>query len=96
MKTQLRSSVVFACGAPHALLAGFVIAYVKDTEIMVFMSTAPSTWKELQDFATQLLNQMGYHAISPCTIDTVRGKVEVDILVDCPDVFVKRQYDGNI
>lgn len=57
---------------------------------MIFMQTAPSTWKELQDFATQLLNQMGYHAISPCTIDTVRGKVEVDILVDCPDVFVKR------
>ena len=57
---------------------------------MQFMDTRPSTWKELQDFVAMLLNQAGYSATSPCTIDTVRGKVEVDVLVESPDPLVKK------
>lgn len=56
---------------------------------MKFIEKCPSTWEELQDLVAQLLNQAGYHAISPCTIDTVRGTVEVDVFVESPDVFVK-------
>ena len=56
---------------------------------MKFIEMCPSTWEELQDLVAQLLNQAGYHAVSPCTIDTVRGTVEVDVFVESPDVFVK-------
>lgn len=56
---------------------------------MKFIEKCPSTWEELQDLVAQLLNQAGYHAVSPCTIDTVRGTVEVDVFVESPDVFVK-------
>ena len=56
---------------------------------MKFIEKCPSTWEELQDLVAQLLNQAGYHAVSPCTIDTVRGTVEVDVFIESPDVFVK-------
>ena len=56
---------------------------------MKFIEKYPSTWEELQDLVAQLLNQAGYHAVSPCTIDTVRGTVEVDVFVESPDVFIK-------
>lgn len=57
---------------------------------MKFTDRCPATWKELQDDVALLLNQSGYRAVSPCTIDTVRGKVEVDVLVESPDELVKR------
>lgn len=57
---------------------------------MNFIDRCPSTWEELQDYVALLLNQAGYHAMSPCTIDTVRGQVEVDVLVESPDVLVKK------
>lgn len=56
---------------------------------MKFIEKCPSTWEDLQDLVAQLLNQAGYQAVSPCTIDTVRGVVEVDVFVESPDVFVK-------
>nr|WP_279231012.1 restriction endonuclease [Clostridium sp. KNHs216] len=37
----------------------------------------------------QFFIQAGYHAISPHTITTVRGSVEVDVLVEAPDELVK-------
>ena len=57
---------------------------------MNFFERCPSTWEELQDYVALLLNQAGYHATSPCTIDTVRGQVEVDVLVEAPDALVKK------
>lgn len=57
---------------------------------MKFIERCPSTWEELQDYVALLLNQAGYHATSPCTIDTVRGQVEVDVLVESPDALVKK------
>lgn len=57
---------------------------------MKFTDRCPATWKELQDYVALFLNQSGYRAVSPCTIDTVRGKVEVDVLVESPDELVKR------
>lgn len=56
---------------------------------MKFIEKCPSTWEELQDLVALLLNQAGYYAVSPYTIDTVRGTVEVDVFVESPDVFVK-------
>lgn len=57
---------------------------------MKFTDRSPATWKELQDDVALFLNQSGYHAISPCTIETVRGKVEVDVFVESPDELVKK------
>lgn len=44
-----------------------------------------STWKDLQDKVCKYLNQCGYHAESPKTIDLVRGKVEVDVYATTDD-----------
>lgn len=57
---------------------------------MKFTDRCPSTWKELQDDVALLLNQAGYQAVSPCTIETARGNVEVDVLVESPDELVKK------
>lgn len=57
---------------------------------MKFTDRYPTTWRELQDDVALLLNQAGYHAISPCIIETVRGNVEVDVLVESPDELVKK------
>ena len=57
---------------------------------MKFTDRCPSTWKELQDYVALLLNQSGYCATSPCSIDTVRGQVEVDVFVESPDELVKK------
>lgn len=57
---------------------------------MKFIDRCPSTWRELQDDVALLLNQAGYQAISPCTIETVRGCVEVDVLVESPDELIKK------
>lgn len=57
---------------------------------MKFTDMCPSTWKELQDYVALFLNEAGYHAISPCTIETARGHVEVDVLVESPDELIKK------
>jgi hypothetical protein len=41
----------------------------------------PETWIELQDMVAHYFNYSGYEATSPCKILTVRGEVEVDVLV---------------
>lgn len=40
----------------------------------------PKDWKDLQNKTCQFLNEAGYFAESPKTINTVRGTVEVDVL----------------
>ena len=57
---------------------------------MKFIDRCPSTWRELQDDVALLLNQAGYQAVSPRTIETVRGCVEVDVLVESPDELIKK------
>lgn len=56
---------------------------------MKFIDYAPTTWKELQDLVALLLDEAGFRSVTPCTIETVRGKVEVDVFVQSPDIFVK-------
>ncbi|MEY8367687.1 restriction endonuclease [Anaerovoracaceae bacterium 42-11] len=57
---------------------------------MNFTDRCPSTWRELQDDVALLLSQAGYQVVSPCTIETARGSVEVDVLVKSPDEFIKK------
>lgn len=56
---------------------------------MKFTSRNPESWKQLQDFAAEYLTVAGYTAITPHEIDTVRGKVEVDVYVEAPYELVK-------
>ncbi len=56
---------------------------------MVFSDTVPSSWKDLQDKVALYLSEAGYTTISPHTINTVRGKVEVDVYVESPDPLVR-------
>lgn len=56
---------------------------------MLFINEIPKTWRSLQDDVCQLFNQAGYKAISPHTINLVRGTVEVDVWVEAPDELLK-------
>lgn len=57
---------------------------------MIFTNTEPNSWLDLQNKVTQYLNEAGYKAVSPLTINTVRGSVEVDVYIEAPDELVKR------
>ena len=57
---------------------------------MVFTNTEPNSWLDLQNKVTQYLNEAGYKAVSPLTINTVRGSVEVDVYIEAPDELIKR------
>lgn len=57
---------------------------------MKFTNRVPTSWKGLQDLVAEYLIVAGYRAITPCEIDTVRGKVEVDVCVESPYDLVKR------
>ncbi|MDO0896219.1 restriction endonuclease [Enterococcus sp. B1E4] len=46
---------------------------------MKVTSCVPTSWKNLQDEVCRFLNEAGYSAESPKTIQTVRGTVEVDV-----------------
>lgn len=50
----------------------------------------PTDWKDLQDKVCKYLNQAGYHAVSPKTIKTVRGNVEVDVFVTAREELLKQ------
>ena len=52
---------------------------------MRITSEVPTTWKDLQDKVCKYLNQCGYHAESPKTIELVRGKAEVDVYATTHD-----------
>lgn len=45
----------------------------------------PTSWLDLQNKVCKYLNQCGYHAESPKTIEMVRGKVEIDVFVTTDD-----------
>lgn len=50
----------------------------------------PQHWRDLQDLSAEFLREAGYDAISPYEIETVRGKVEVDIYVEAPHELAKK------
>lgn len=54
-------------------------AIFKEELKMKITNTLPINWKDLQNRVCLLLNQAGYFATSPKTIDTARGKGEVDV-----------------
>lgn len=57
---------------------------------MIFTTSTPETWVDLQNYVCRFLNEAGYTATSPCEIETVRGPVEVDVLVESPDELIKK------
>lgn len=50
----------------------------------------PKDWKNLQNIVCKLLNEAGYPSESPKEIDTVRGKVEVDVFSTSNDELIKQ------
>ena len=48
---------------------------------MNFTNREPTDWKDLQNLVAKYFNEAGYSAITPYEIETVRGKVEVDVFV---------------
>lgn len=57
---------------------------------MRITNEVPSSWKDLQDIVCKYLNQCGYHAESPKTIDMVRGQVEVDVFATTDDELLRQ------
>ena len=57
---------------------------------MILTTEAPSSWHDLQDKVCKYLNQAGYNAVSPKTIDLVRGKAEVDVFATADDEMLKQ------
>lgn len=50
----------------------------------------PTSWRDLQDKVCKYLNQCGYHAESPKTIELVRGQVEVDVFATTDDELLRQ------
>lgn len=48
---------------------------------MKLTNDVPSDWKELQDKVAKYFNEAGYEALTPYSIETVRGMVELDVFV---------------
>lgn len=57
---------------------------------MRITNEVPTTWKDLQDKVCKYLNQCGYHAESPKTIELVRGKAEVDVYATTDDELLRQ------
>lgn len=57
---------------------------------MFLTSEIPTSWIDLQDKVCEYLVQAGYHAETAKTIDTVRGKVEVDVYATAEDEMLKQ------
>lgn len=57
---------------------------------MFLTSEIPNSWVDLQDKVCKYLVQAGYHAETAKTIDTVRGKVEVDVYATAEDEMLKQ------
>lgn len=56
---------------------------------MIFTHRQPKTWQDLQNLTAEYLTVAGYTAITPCELNTARGKVEVDVYVEAPYELVK-------
>lgn len=57
---------------------------------MIFTDIVPQTWRDLQNRVAELLSEAGYSTITPHTIETVRGTVEIDVYVESPDELIKQ------
>lgn len=57
---------------------------------MKITNDIPKDWKDLQEKVCKLLNEAGYPSESPKEIDTVRGKVEVDVFSTSNDELIKQ------
>lgn len=57
---------------------------------MKITNKIPTDWIDLQDKVCKFLNEAGYEAESPKTIETVRGKVEVDVFVTSEMELIKK------
>lgn len=57
---------------------------------MKFTNVVPTDWKDLQNLVAEYLTFAGYKAITPQTIDTARGEVEIDVYVESPNELVKK------
>lgn len=56
---------------------------------MLITSERPQTWQHLQDLVCKYLNEAGYQAESPKTIETVRGEVEVDVFASAKNELIR-------
>jgi hypothetical protein len=56
---------------------------------MKFTNREPKDWKNLQDLVAEYLSVAGYKATTLYEIETVRGKVEIDVYVESPYELVK-------
>ena len=56
---------------------------------MKITSEFPQTWQQLQELVCKYLNEAGYQAESPKTIETVRGDVEVDVFATAPNELLR-------
>ena len=59
---------------------------------MILTTEIPSSWQDLQNKVCKYLNQAGYHAESPKTIDLVRGEAEVDVFATADDEMFKQFF----
>lgn len=57
---------------------------------MKYTGIIPESWKDLQDCVSKFFNEAGYVAMTPYNIETVRGKVEVDVYVEAPNEIAKK------
>lgn len=57
---------------------------------MKITNEIPTDWRNLQDLVCKYLNQAGYSAEVAKTIDTVRGKVEVDVFATAKNELLKK------
>lgn len=57
---------------------------------MKITNCVPKDWKDLQNKVCKFLNEAGYNAESPKTIETVRGSVEVDVFAESEDELLRQ------
>lgn len=60
------------------------------SKIIRITNEVPISWKDLHDKVCKYLNQWGYHAESPKTIELVRGQVEVDVFAATDDELLRQ------
>lgn len=56
---------------------------------MKITSDTPKDWRNLQNLVCKYLNEAGYKAETPKTIELVRGKVEVDVYATADNELIK-------
>lgn len=66
------------------------------------LSKVPATWRELQEFVAMILSDCGFATEIEKTIETVRGKVEIDVYADRLSGFQSKvlceckYWNGNV